>query len=174
MSEWLLPIVLLPGLGRRVSGGVVQQWTGYDTGDVPVRLFFGATCGIVALAAGAVWWQAMALWPLAFLTCSIGMFGGIAIGRSGNPWWRDVLGLEAHALLGWGTILVVAWWLGDAWWWLAGGVASIALVYELGWIISGKVGNPALPLGFRGGSELGELLWGVALGAGIWGAVQWR
>jgi len=172
LTPWLMPIAVLPGLGRRVAGGAVQQWTGWDTGDVPVRAFFGFTCGLVGLAAGLVWWQALILWLAAFLTCSIGMFGGIAMGRSGNPWWRDALGLEAHAWLGWGAILAAAWWLGDAWWWLAGGVASIALVYELGWIISGKAGKLSWPPGFRGGSEIAEFLWGVALGAGIMGAVS--
>jgi hypothetical protein len=34
---------LLSAPGRRVAGGALQQWTGRDIGDLPVRIFFGGT-----------------------------------------------------------------------------------------------------------------------------------
>lgn len=158
--------IVLPGIGRRVCGGAFQQWTGKNVGDTPARLFFGLTVCLAALLAGVTWWWCLALIPVTWVGTVTGNFGGIAMGRSGNPYWRDFAGMTLHGALSGVLPAAGAWWLGYGWWAIAIAALTIAPLYSIGWMASGKAGNPKLPLGLRGGSELGELFWGGAMGLG--------
>jgi hypothetical protein len=161
---------LLGGLGRRVAGGSFEQWTGINLGDYPVRAFFGAT-----LAAGC-FLGSHQLWSLTlilsgFLGCAIPNFGGIGMGRSGNPWQQDAGGLNSHGTYSMGiTALPLAYFNWHGLIFIIAAGYAIVPFYELGWRITGKAGRPGLPLGLRGGSELGELFWGAACGIGAFAA----
>lgn len=117
------------------------------------------------------WLVPLLLVPGIWAGTTIGNFGSIAMGRGGRPLWLDWLGLMAHGLLGVALPALVLWWWGYAWWWCAASGALISPLYDLGWRISGKVGNRNLPNGLRGGSELGEAFWGAAVAAGVFLAV---
>jgi hypothetical protein len=170
----LLPVAaVLCGLGRRVAGGGFTQWTGINLGDLPVRLFFGLMIAVVGLLAGLAWPRAAALIVAGWIGTTIPNFGGIALGRSGNPWFRDAEGLAAHGLIGMAVLalFIAAYPL----WPLSGfgplyvvgmtwGGTAIVPAYWIGWSVAGKSGNESLPVGFRGGSEIGECLWGAAVG----------
>jgi hypothetical protein len=172
----------LPGLGRRIAGGAFQQWSRIDVGDYPARAFYGVTVWLVAVAGGAAWLHALLLVPAIFLGCAVPNFSGIAMGRSGNRWWRDAAGMLCHGVLSLAlAALVIALPpsldIGFAAvartmnWTAFGCVVAVGVacpvLYEIGWSIAGLSGNPRLPLGFRGGSELGEFLWGVAIGVAV-------
>jgi hypothetical protein len=183
-TPFLLPVAILSGFGRRVAGGAVQQWTGINLGDMPVRLFFGITLAVVALLAGMVWPRALMLIPAGWIGTTIPNFGGIALGRSGNPWWRDALGLTLHGIVGAMVLALVAaapWPLPTPFS-IAAFVDGYSLVsaicvliagllivpaYEVGWSVAGKSGRASFPLGFRGGTEIGEMLWGTVIGLAL-------
>jgi hypothetical protein len=116
-----------------VAGGAFQQWSGIDVGDLPARLFFGLTVGVAALLAGAVWWVALALIPAIWVGTTVGNFGGIGMGRSGNPYWRDFGGLTLHGLLGVAAPALLVWWVGHFWPALLLAGLSIAPLYTAGW-----------------------------------------
>ena len=180
---FLLPVVALMGsLGRRVAGGGFTQWTNINLGDLPVRLFFGLMIAVSAFLAGLPLAHAATLIVAGWIGTTIPNFGGIGFGRSGNPWWKDALGLLAHGTIG---MLVLALFmvlpmagatlfavfgqgitLATAIAAVAGGVAIVP-AYWIGWSISGVSGKASFPLGLRGGSELGEVLWGAAVGVTV-------
>jgi hypothetical protein len=166
---WEAPLaVVLGGLGRRVAGGAFQQWTGLDVGDFPARAFFGLTLTISLMLGHYEWWCWLII-LFTFLGCSIPNFGGIALGRSGNSYRRDALGLTAHGALSMGiTALPLAYFhpYGIIYLVLAG--CLIVPMYEIGWTLAGVRGRALLPLGLRGGSELGELFWGGTCGVGAY------
>lgn len=49
---FLLLAALLGALGRRLAGGAFQQWTGFDVGDLPVRIAFAALIVAAAFLGG--------------------------------------------------------------------------------------------------------------------------
>jgi hypothetical protein len=162
---------VLGGLGRRVAGGAFQQWTGKDIGDLPVRLFFGACIALAALLAGATWWVAAFLILAIWAGTTIPLFGGLGMGRSGNDYWQDFGGMTAHGALGMSILMIPAPWLHINWLplWLAG--LSISPLYTVGWSLTHQLPNGSrevawLPYSLKGGSEVGEVLWGGAVGIG--------
>lgn len=167
----LLPLAALLGaFGRRIAGGILNQWTGHPDsaplmGDIPARLIFGSCIAAGAAMGGAIWWHALALIPAVWAGTTVGNFGSISQGRGGGSPWSQALGELAHGLAGVALPALGAWWLGYPHWWvLPIGGALIAPSYWLGWTVSGLYGRPDFPVGLRGGSEIGEALWGACFG----------
>lgn len=158
--------LFLGAFGRRAAGGALNQWFRPNgprvMGDTPARLIFGVTVALPAFLCGAIWWQALLLIPAVWVGTTTGNFGSIALGRSGNPWWRDVAGLTLHGVLSALPPALLAIVFGYPWGFMLLSGFLIAPLYELGWIISGKSGNVKLPVGLKGGAELGEAFWGAA------------
>ena len=167
--------LILGGLGRRIAGGVLNQWFtpigGRVMGDTPARLLYGAMVALPLCPAftHAPWWVPLATIPSVWVGTTTGNWRSMAMGHASTSLMHDLLGMSAHAALS--AILPVAIAAYVVHWY-----ALIALVfimmaaplYWLGWEISpSPTGNPKLPLGFRGGSELGEFFWGAATGLGL-------
>jgi hypothetical protein len=196
MMHLLIPLVLLTGaVGRRIAGGVLNQWfvgisfspgviltlLGGNServmGDTPARLIYGASMALAALLGGAVWWLALAMVPAFWIGSTTGNFNSIAMGRNHPPepdFLGCFLGMSAHAALTALTpVLIVVgvdlWThLAYAWVWIAGLTMLAAPLYALAWNISGLRGQKLFPNGFQQGSDLGEGLWGAATALGVY------
>lgn len=171
MTYLAVPLVLALGaVGRRGAGGAYNQWfstgdTARVMGDTPARILYGVTIALAALLGGAPWWQAAGLVPLVWVGTTTGNFHSMGMGRAQTSYLHDCFGMSAHAALS--AALPTAWAYAFAWWWMLGLTMLAAPLYSLGWMISGREGRPSFPIGLRGGSEIGEALWGAscALGA---------
>ncbi len=153
------------GIGRRVAGGALGQWFGFDAGDTGPRLFFGATIAASAALATPAWEDLLFI-PAVFVGCTIPNFNGIALGRDGTQTWlRAAAGLLLHGTLGAILPAAGAWWFGSPHWWtfLAAG-AAILPAYEIGWRITGPTNRYSFPIGFQQGSEIGEAIYGAGIG----------
>ena len=157
---------VLGAVGRRVCGGAFQQWTGKDIGDTPVRLFFGVCLGAAALIAGVHWYYCLALIPVTWVGTVTGNFNSMAMGRGGMSYAHDFFGLSLHGLLSGILPAAGAYFAGYGYVAIAIAALSISPLYTLGWAMTGIQGKPSWPLGFRSGTEWGELLWGGAMGLG--------
>lgn len=170
---YLIPLAaLLGGFGRRAAGGYLNQLAGRPdsrplTGDTPTRILYGVLIAICALMGGALWWQALLMIVAVWVGTTTGNRGAMDMGRAGGGFWRDFLAMSRHGLDS--AILptaVAAWgWHWQAAW-LFGMTMLAAPCYALGWCVGGRIGNPRFPIGLRGGSELGEALWGACVGIG--------
>lgn len=173
----ILLAMMLSGLGRRVAGGAFEQWFSKDIGDYPVRAFFGLTLAFSAWLGNETlaWWVILLVIPAVFFSCSIPNFEGIALGRGeaagGTSWREDALGLWWHGLIGMAIPAVVvglcAPW--SNWWLFLVAGALIVPAYEVGWQLWDKRVLYYMPNGLKGGSEIGELLWGASCGLCAWG-----
>lgn len=172
MIALVLPSMLLGGLGRRIAGGVLNQWFkpsgGRVMGDTPARLIYGGFVGMAAAMGGAPYWAALAMMPCVWVGTTTGNWSSMAMGRAKTTFLHDFFGMSAHAFLS--ALLPVGLAAYSVHWHAAVAALFIMLaapLYALGWMISGKTGAAWLPTGFKGGSELGEFFWGAATGAGV-------
>lgn len=105
----LLPLAaLVVGIGRRVAGGVLNQWAaalgligagGRVMGDLPARAIYGAAVAVAALAAGGAWACAGAM-PLVIIGCAVPMWAIDPLGDGySTPVWLRCLGNGAHGVL---------------------------------------------------------------------------
>ena len=170
--------MFLGGLGRRVAGGSLNEWFHVDVGDLPVRLFYGAMLGLAALMGGAAWWVALAMILAGWSGQAIGgNFESLAMGREGHSRLHDWLGMSAHGAISAVAPTALVLYAGGIWWMTAVGFLSAALCYEIGWFVAEKTGNqvvmgkpmvyPWFPPGLQGGTQLAEVFWGAACGAGV-------
>jgi hypothetical protein len=169
----LLWCALLGAVGRRICGGGLQDLTGLDVGDVPVRVFFGLCLGMAALLGGAGWLVVAVVAVGTFLSCSLPIhwrlggveFGGVAMGRNpAHDWWNDVAGLLLHALLGIGVVGLLVTVAGGNGWRLVLAALAIVGCYEAGWRITGPVPRSNWPRVVSMGHYWGELFWGALCG----------
>ncbi len=167
---------VLCGLGRRIAGGVLNQWFaapgGRVMGDLPARGIWGLSLGVAAFAAGATLGRACVILPLVVAGCAVPMWAIDPLGEGySSPRWLRCLGLAAHGLLSMLLVTAGAWWCGYGWPWILGASMAILPLYVAGWMIA-PAQRPTFPPGFRLGSEIGELLWGCAMGAAVVLAVR--
>lgn len=167
---------ILGGLGRRACGGVLNEWAkalgwipenGRVTGDYPTRALFGLTVAAGAWLGAALWWHGLALIGAIFLGCAVPLFGGLGLGRGSDSYWESFGALTLHGVGGTALAAIGAGLLGYPQWglfFLAGLLCAPA--YEIGYRVY-SVGQSWLPVGFRGGPQVGEFVWGgwVALAA---------
>lgn len=171
-----LAAAFLGALGRRVAGGTLNQWFrpngGRVFGDTPARILFGVAVAILPVLHN--WRVALLYIPGIWAGTTVGLFDSIGQGRGSDPYWRSFLGLTLHGIAGVALPALAAWWFGHTWWWLIPSALSISPLYTVGWAITGKDGTlPSLPNGLRGATEIGEALWGAAVGLGCFLAVVW-
>lgn len=187
-----IPLVLILGaLGRRIAGGVLNTWAGYDgtanrvMGDTPARLIYGALVALAALLGGAVWWLALLMIPAVWVGTTTGNDDSRDMGFGITSFWHDFWGMTEHATLSLTPAIVVGIYnvahmtrlFADNY--IIGGTLLAAPLYWLGWVIaialggqiippdnSGSVGNGRLFAGLQGGSEWGEALWGASCALG--------
>lgn len=172
---------LLGAFGRRICGGLFETWANVKWGQ-PTRLFFGLTLALGAFISGAPLWVSAILIPLVWVGTTLGLFGGLGMGRAGkdeNPnllskvYLRDFGAMTLHGTL---SIILPAIWA----WYFGYNVLPIVLsglligfCYELGYRIVGinprpePFNKPGWPNGFNGSPEWGELIWGGVRGLGV-------
>lgn len=162
----LLPLAAVFGaLGRRIAGGVLNQWfrpPGQRVfGDLPARAIYGAALGAAAFGAGAPAWWVAVIAAAIVAGCAVPVWAiDLGPGHPGtSPLWLRIIGSTAHGLLSIAPATVLAAMAGAHWLWLLGGSLSIAPLYWLGSILA----RPFFPNGLRAGSEDGEALWGAVL-----------
>lgn len=153
---WGLPIAFILGaVGRRVAGGWVQDITGVNTGDMPVRAFYGFLGGVAAMLCGLG-----LLWALAM---AVAVFAGSCMGtpENGNLWHAAWHGFLNHALPA--VVLALAHYYAGAAIVIVAGTGGASLLLKL------IRPNPALPdtiswlsgpPGVQHGTQLWELAWG--------------
>lgn len=193
MTFWLLiPVALALGaLGRRIAGGVLNTWAGYDTlnrthpgfnfrvmGDTPARLIYGVTVGLAALMGGAVWWLALAMVPAVWVGTTTGNGGGRDMGFGATSFWHDFAGMSLHAFesaIAPVLLVVLAMWSP------AGSPVSFIILaftmlaaplYWLGWRIAIALGGQEMPPNNLGGVGNGRLFDGLQ-GGSEWGEALW-
>lgn len=175
---------LLGAVGRRIAGGVLNQWAHKTDGvsrvmgDTPARLIYGAALGLAALMGGAVWWVALVMVPAVWVGTTTGNFNGMAMGRAEFSYWHDFAGMTVHGALAAGFPVALTVYAGAVWGsiWIAATCLACAPLYTVAWATAEHLGTQAVPasgvprrhllLGFNGGSELGEAFWGGACGIG--------
>ncbi|MDE2473153.1 MAG: hypothetical protein KGL35_31710, partial [Bradyrhizobium sp.] len=142
----LLPVAAVVGaLGRRLSGGLVGQWFPVPVGTQGGRAIWGASAGLTAWAAGAVWWQALGV-AVCIATGGMlaGFWGSMAMGRvpglRGYVWagwpryWRDFAFMSLHGMGGVAAMATGAAIIGHPWGWAVAAGALCAPCYALAWL----------------------------------------
>lgn len=177
----LVASILLGAFGRRAAGGALNQWTGHTddhplTGDLPTRLLYGVCLGLAALIGGSLLWQAALMIPAVFVGTTTGNNGSMDMARAEDTFEHDWWGMTLHGLesaflpalvVALPSVLVGHWGADLRWLWTFGLTLAASPFYWVGWVISGAHGRSSLPIGLRGGSELGEAFWGGACGLGV-------
>lgn len=167
MTHWLLlpPCVVLGALAFRVRGGLMAD---YRVPGQMARLSWATSCGLTALAAGLVWWQAAVLIGPMFVATTLPLWGAIDLRKH---YWRELALGCLHGLCMGSCAAVWLWWLGLPLWWLTMlGGAAWGPCYALAWWR--PLPTPRLHLG-RDGSppETGELWFGLVFAAALFAAV---
>lgn len=162
--------MILGGAAFRIRG-----WSGFGRitgrGATTARVFWGACMGLLAWASWAPGVVALALAAGLFLGALPGWYRSLSLGRA--PQDRPALGAYLrHFLRGVAWTLpagvlagAMAWWLGgSAWPAVLVGASGVLCVpaYEVGWRL-----RPMWDARSPGATEIGEALFGAAIGAAI-------
>lgn len=138
---WVPVAFLLGALGRRIAGGGFQDLTRLDIGDLPVRIFYGATVALAALIGGAVWWVALLMIPAVWVGTTTGNFESMCMGHGKYTFRHDFLGMTEHGALSAVLPAVVVCLAGFVW----GAIAVFLVItftaspsYMFGWWIEGR------------------------------------
>jgi len=177
---------IMGGLGRRIAGGVLNQWKSPSTngagvavmGDTPARLIYSASVSLAVILSAVVvpttlmfWCLAACMLPAVFVGTTTGNNNSLSMGTADDYTFKhDFLGMLVHgiesAVLP-GMVVLLAFIpasIREAVILSAILEASIAvgcpLAYYVGWRIAGLKGASYMPLGLKGGTEIGEALWG--------------
>lgn len=140
--------------GRGATTARVVAWA------VPLALLCWAATPLPGCWALAL---AVALW----LGSLPGWWGSIDLGRNDGWWARDAALHTARGVLWGAPAAVVLWLAGGAWWWPVLAGLACAPAYEIGWRLR-PVGDARRPAA----TEIGEILFGAAMGAAVLVACQ--
>jgi hypothetical protein len=170
----IVEAIIASAIGRRVAGGGFQDVTGINTGDYPVRAFWGLMCCVGLVGHGLPWWSYPAMVLAVFLGCAVPIhfrqlgIGGTLNGRGPQSAWTDVSGLTLHGVGNMILPALLVWYLGGAWVWILLAGVTIAGWYEIGMRIgNGGTGRPGWPSVIGSGPPIGELCWGAGVGLAI-------
>lgn len=161
----ILPIAAVFGaFGRRIAGGLLNEifrpFGPRVFGDIPARLIFGLAIGAAFLLGGTPPLVATLCVVAVYIGSTTGNRDGIDLGRGEGTFWQDFGNLSLH---GWDSAmacLVLAGW-GMRFWPFLLGCMLIAPLYEVGYRIGGT-----RVVGLSKPTEIGEALWGAAMGIG--------
>lgn len=159
---WLAPLLVPAGaILFRVRGGL------WDLGSTTLgRAIWAVGMTALAVAASFDWWLLL-LAPALFVGCVLPWWGSIDMARNEGAWLVDAVLQTARGVLWVLPAGAVLWWAAG---WLPAALAVLpglicAACYEAGWRI------PSRTRGFARGAELGEVLFGAAIGAGLMAAL---
>lgn len=163
IAEIAAPLVLAAGFRLR-GAAAFMRWTG--RGATTARIFAWALpVGLCAWALGAWWPYAIALGVASWVGCLAPWYGSLDLGRHEGTWLRD---FAMHSFRGvlWtlpmAAVLFAAQFTvwpevgAGGWWWLLIAGALCGLLYEAGYRV-----NEAR------GTEIGEVLFGAAIGVAL-------
>lgn len=160
--NWLsLTLIPLGGILFRIRGGLLRL-----PSTTLGRLVWSIGMSIIPVSITLDW--RLAILPVAlFVGCVFPWWGSIDMGRDKGSWLIDAALQTARGVL---WVLPAACLLVWTHGWLAGGIVAAtgllcAPLYELGWRTRSKV------RGFAQGSEIGEVYFGAAIGAGLAAAI---
>lgn len=177
----LLLSSIMGAMGRRIAGGVFETWTGLKWGQ-PTRLFFGLMLALSAIIAGAPFWISLILIPATWVGTTLGLFGGLGMGRAGvdkhpnflsKVYLRDFGAMTLHGTLSIILPSIWAWYFGFNIWPIIISGLITGICYEIGYRIIGLNPRPYpfsklnWPNGFNSSPEYGELIWGATRGLGV-------
>jgi hypothetical protein len=120
-------VIVVNAFGRRFAGGLLSQWIGPIGGTQVARLVQAVIVGASIAALAPVWWWGAAAVPFAFAGATAGFYGRAGM-MPPHPLYPGVL---AHGLLAVAPLVLGAWWLGLAWWWLVAAGVLRAPAYWL-------------------------------------------
>lgn len=157
-------VILALAVGFRLRG-----WGGFERitgrGATTARIVCWAIpCGLAWWAlSGAPAWSALAMGVAAWLGAIAPWWGSLDLGRQYGGWGRDVLMHSARGVLWTLPMAVVTWWFeAPSWPWLLAAGVLCGLIYEVGYRLAdaarGRLG---------GGTEIGEVMFGAAIGAAL-------
>ena len=153
---WVMPAVAFAGgMGRRIAGGVYNDWMGHASpgGDWPIRAIEGALFVGIALAGG---------FPLLWaVLIGIGVTLGAGLGSPTVTPDPYAVGLFNYLMPG----IVIGLGAGHA----IGMVVVFAAGASAGLIVRALKGvtAPWLPRGFQGDTNLMEFAWGGTMGLAV-------
>lgn len=180
---------ILGALGRRIAGGVLNQWASPSTngagttvmGDTPARLIYSVNVSLAVILSAVVVHHmsipnslaALAMVLAVFVGTTTGNDNSLSMGTAGYTFKHDFLGMLVHgiesailpgAVIGLATRFCLGEGLSQVFTIAAIAATTIAVgcpvVYYVGWRIAGLKGASYMPLGLKGGTEIGEALWG--------------
>jgi hypothetical protein len=166
-------IVALLGaaLFRLRGSAAFARWTGRGktTADAAFAIVLAVFAWASSEAVGDArvdWWETAIVAAALWFGGRLGWWDSLDLGRVEGTFWRDFLAHSARGAL-WtapAAIAVLVLGLGPAVLLLLAG-ASAGVAYEIGWRI------PSTVPGLRQGTEIGEALFGGAIGLALGGAV---
>jgi len=165
MILFLILGVVTSALLNRVRGG----WTGnLPFGATVARFVWAFGCAAVINAQAAhvgIWgWWMLAIPVLLWLGTVMGWQGSLDLGRNEDSWFRDFAVMTARGLLWTAPTAAAVFWFWGIWAALPLIVAGLlcAALYELAWYAPKSWSLP-----FARGPEMGEVLFGAAVGFGL-------
>jgi hypothetical protein len=164
----VLSLVLM-SMGNRLRGGL---WgSTFPWGDTVSRLlWWGGSTAVASLLLGAPWYAALALIVAQWATATIPLFSSIDLGHDEGTFWGDFGLLTLRGVLGATGVAVVLFGVNHftathfLWWpvLLIGALESVA--YTIGWTVAKPA---AVDTGFNEPTEIGELIYGALIAAGL-------
>lgn len=168
---WVLlaPAFALGAVGRRLCGGLFVTWFGWSPGLQVERLLWAlllvAPYALVRQIGGHGDWIFAATLLGYVVAFFVGSTAGYLPGAMRPTTVAEFFDSLLHGVLGVALAAALAFWVGDAWWILAGAAVSCPLAYTLSQLVSFRW--PLFACLPQDPAPLGELLYGGSLGAAM-------
>jgi hypothetical protein len=164
----LIPFTALCcGIGYRIRGGLWNT-TIKLPGQMARLLGWGVPCGVTAYLAGCHWLPALLIVPMMWAGSIISLFSAIDLGKNEGNFITDFTLLTLRGLLAVLGSVAVLWYFGYSHYWI---LAIAGLMMGLVYLIADKLNFHIDGFGSGGFPEVGEFLFGITVGLGIWFAV---